>query len=50
LQPISKNLDDKVGKEGERGNWGIFIAIEGCEAQTQNPNMGAMLTSLRLNK
>jgi hypothetical protein len=47
---MSRNLDDKVGKQGERGSWEIFIAIEGCETQTQNPNMGIMLTTLRLNK
>lgn len=47
---MNKNLDDKVGKQGERGSWEIFIAIEGCETQTQNSNMGAMLTTLRLNK
>jgi hypothetical protein len=47
---MSKNLDNKVGKQGERRSWEIFIAIERCETQTQNPNMGAMLTTLRLNK
>jgi hypothetical protein len=47
---MSRNLDDKVGKQSERGSWEIFIAIEGCETQTQNPNMETMLTTLRLNK
>jgi hypothetical protein len=47
---MNRNLGNKVGKQGERGSWEIFIVIEGCETQTQSPNMGAMLTNLRLNK
>jgi len=36
--------------KGKRGYWKIVVALQRWETQTQNPNMGVLLTTLRLNK